>query len=486
MRVTAKFVAVMVLVLVIIRSFEGALTVRRETARLEENVWREASIQGRMLRAFVSEAWLRDGRERAMELLKAVNPDDDPLHVSWRPLTEESEVLNRIDSEELARLKRGDMVTFRGKARQGEGDIQYFLVPVDVPDAGGAMLLAEPLLERSRYINHAVTREAIAAGVVILFSSVGIVLIGLAVVGRPLDILQKRVHQIGEGEMSEEVSLGGHDELSSLADGLNEMCRKLVAAHERVREATEKRIAAMEQVRHVDRLTTIGRLASGIAHELGTPLNVICGRAEMIANGRLSVPRVTENALTIKSQGDLMANLIRRLLDFARRRPPKRKHVNVMDIINEAVYLVNCLGYENGVRLDCDEQAASLYANVDPGQIQQVMTNLLENALQAMPKGGDVSVRIRSVTLQPSSENGFPGGRYLKIAVIDSGSGIPEEYRHKVFDSFFTTKNDSGQGTGLGLSIAYGIVAEHGGWIEVDSEMGKGSSFIVHIPQGDD
>ena len=121
-------------------------------------------------------------------------------------------------------------------------------------------------------------------------------------------------------------------------------------------------------------------------------------------------------------------------------------------------------------------------ARVDPGQIQQVLTNLVVNAFQAMPEGGRVEVRIRAARTRPPEVPAGPEADYLCIEFEDEGEGIPHEVQSRLFDPFFTTK-DVGEGTGLGLSIAHGIVLDHGGWIDVESKPGEGSCFSVYLPR---
>lgn len=485
MRVALKFVLTIVLVLVVIRTFEGVLTVQRETARLDAAIERDARLLGRMLRTSVRSVWVTSGQEQALELIDAMNVGDHPVDLAWAPFDGQGGLNSRLDTDSLAELRDGETVALR--QRHGEkGEVQYFFVPVDIPEAGGAIQLTETLEQRSRYVRHALVRELAAGTVVVVASGVTIILLGVFVIGRPLSRLRERIKRIGEGELSARLVLRGRDELSALAGGLNEMCERLSASRQRERAETEKRIAAMEQVRHMDRLTTIGRLASGIAHELGTPLNVISGRAGMICEGTvpLGSEELRSNTETIKSQADRMTRIIRHLLDFARERPPKRVEADGVDVVRQAVELVSCLGYEAAVRLETVGDRATHAAEMDPVQVQQVMTNLIENALQATPAGGEVVVTLESVTAEPPEGVSRPAERFLRIVVEDQGAGIAEEDLGNVFDPFFTTK-DVGQGTGLGLSITYGIVREHGGWIDVTSTVGEGSRFTVYLPQED-
>lgn len=483
MKLALKFVLVLIVVLFVTRSFEGFLTVQRETDRLNADIQRDAQLLKKILSTSVQSTWLANDRDQALDLVEAFDLDEHPIGISWRPFKGNNGLEERLDKDSLAALKSGDSVALRQR-RSRRGEVQYFFIPVDVPGADGAIQLAETLKERSRYLENALTREVIAGSFVFVASGGTMLLLGFAIIGRPLSRLQERIRRIGEGDLGQQVVLRGRDELSTLAKCLNEMCTKLAASRERETMETEKRIAAMEQVRHMDRLTTIGRLASGVAHELGTPLNVISGRAGMIRDGTIDPEsgQIQENAKTIKSQADRMTGIIRHLLDLARQRPPKRLETNGADVVRQAVELVNCLGYKAKVRLEPTGESSSLVADVDPVQVQQVITNLIENALQAVREGGEVVVVIKSVLAHPPAGVDAQQGRFLQIAVRDNGAGIAEEDLGKVFDPFFTTK-DVGQGTGLGLSITYGIVREHGGWIDVVSEVGKGSCFTVYIPQ---
>ncbi|MFW5869611.1 MAG: sensor histidine kinase [Planctomycetota bacterium] len=486
MKVALKFILAIVVVLAAIRSVEGFLTVRRETDRLNEAIERDARLFGRILRTSVRSAWQANGRERALSMIEAMNVGRHPMHMSWVPFEGSNGLRTRLDPDSLSKLADGETVSLR-RHHGEQGEVQYFFLPIDVPEADGAIQMAEPLADRSRYVRHALIRELVAGGFVVVGSGAAVILLGIFVIGQPLSRLRERINEIGDGQLGKRLELGGHDELSALADGLNDMCGKLVGARQREHAETQKRIAAMEQMRHMDRLTTIGRLASGVAHELGTPLNVISGRADMISDGTIPLGSqdIQTNAATIKSQADRMTQIIRHLLDFARQRPPERVKVSGEEVVRQAVELVDCLGYRGKVRVQMPQPGTSLIAKMDPVQMQQVMTNLIENALQAMPEGGEAVVSVETVDdADPPTGVTVSSGRFLQITVEDQGEGIAEDNLQNVFDPFFTTK-DVGEGTGLGLSVTYGIVREHGGWIDVSSRVGEGSCFVVYLPQED-
>ena len=260
------------------------------------------------------------------------------------------------------------------------------------------------------------------------------------------------------------------------------MCQSLSESEQKIRHEADARIATIEQPRHSDRLRTVGQLASGVAHELGTPLNVVTGRASLISSGRLAPEAVVESAQIIKSQAERMADIIRQLLDFSRSGKSRRVPVDLQMIVRETSKILNPLSRKHGVELIINDAAEPMSTCVDPGQIQQVLTNLVMNAIQATPSGGRVTMGVSHEQIEPPS--GDTGAQdYYCLSVEDTGHGIPDEILCRLFEPFVTTK-DVGQGTGLGLSIAYGIVQEHGGWIDVKSKLSQGSHFRVYLPEG--
>ncbi len=306
------------------------------------------------------------------------------------------------------------------------------------------------------------------------------VLAGIRIVGRPLERLIAKTKRVGEGDFSGPVNLKRHDELGQLADSLNQMCDQLATQQDQIEEEATARLAAMQQLRHADRLKTVGRLAAGIAHELGTPLNVVSGRAELIATGKLSNDDVKASAAAIKTEADKITEIIRQLLDFARRSTPQHAAIDLRHVIKQTVALLSSLAEKQQIQIHVDGVDQPQVAQVDARQIQQVLTNILINAIHAMPQGGEVTVTLRCETATPPDQVQSEPQEYVCIAVQDEGSGIGQEHLGQIFEPFFTTK-DVGEGTGLGLSIAYGIVQEHGGWIDVVSQPDRGSCFTIYL-----
>lgn len=262
----------------------------------------------------------------------------------------------------------------------------------------------------------------------------------------------------------------------------DEMDRFAREINRRVLEQNEAHVAALEQIRHTDRLTTVGHLAAGIAHELGTPLNVTSGQAELIITGNLDRDGIARSARMIIDQSDRMAGIIRQLLDFSRRGVGRRVDLDLRQVVTTTVELLSLIADKAKVEIICDTGDEPIPAHVDKNTMQQALTNIALNGIQAMPNGGRLRFRMESKLLQPPDGVSDVPAMYQCIIIEDDGVGISSANLPQLFEPFFTTKR-VGEGTGLGLPVAYGIVAEHGGWIAVDSVEGQGSRFSIMLPR---
>lgn len=271
------------------------------------------------------------------------------------------------------------------------------------------------------------------------------------------------------------------DEVGRLNEQLSALTTRLRSAQEQAKQERRARTRALEQLRHADRLSTVGKLASSMAHELGTPLNVVAGRALMIASEPELPDGVGEHARIIHEQAERMTEIIRELLDFARHKPLQRVETRVGDVIEHAVALMDPVCEERGVRLDM-EGDRDVRAELDAGKTLQVLTNLMMNAVHAMPGGGTLTVAAGHEQVAEPGDSHAAAGAFVTLEVRDTGVGIPSARLRDIFAAFFTTKTQ-GRGTGLGLSVCHGIVREHGGWIDVESEVGRGSAFKVYLPE---
>jgi two-component system, NtrC family, sensor kinase len=237
------------------------------------------------------------------------------------------------------------------------------------------------------------------------------------------------------------------------------------------RQAEEEKIRLQEQLRHADRLATIGQLAAGMAHELNEPLGSILGFAQLIKKDPGLPPQAKSDTDKIEAASLHAREVVRKLLIFARQVPTKKTLVSLNKVVEEGLTILSSRCAKEGIELVRDLAPDLPEITVDPAQLTQVLVNLVVNAIQAMPQGGRLTVRT-----------GKEPGQVL-LLVEDTGVGMSEEVKGKLYLPFFTTK-EVGQGTGLGLPVVHGIVTAHSGTIRVDSEPGKGARFEVRLPVG--
>lgn len=248
---------------------------------------------------------------------------------------------------------------------------------------------------------------------------------------------------------------------------------QLQAARQELQERVASQRLTETRLIQAAKMAAVGEMASGIAHELNNPLTTISGFAELVleelppdSNQRADVELILREARRAR-------DVVRRLLDFARQSESVRVPANVNELIEETLALMKHLLHTSGVEVVRDFASPLPEVALDRNQIKQVLLNLFHNALHAMPTGGRLTIRTQ--------RRRRDGRSWVTIAIRDSGMGIAPEYLGRVFEPFFTTRAHEG-GTGLGLSVSYGIVVNHGGDIEVESEVGKGSCFTVWLP----
>ncbi len=247
----------------------------------------------------------------------------------------------------------------------------------------------------------------------------------------------------------------------------------------RTRQTVQELSESIEQLKQTQmqlvqsaKLAAVGQLAAGVAHEINNPLTTISGFSELIL-GELPTESPLRNDLTmIRRESQRARDVVRRLLDFARQSGPHSEPADLNDVVRETVILMKNAAITKSVNV-LELYAADLpWVRMDVNQIKQVVLNLLNNAVQAMPRGGTLTVATERYDLEA------PG---VRLRLADTGVGIPRENLDRIFEPFFTTK-PPGEGTGLGLALSYSIVSDHGGKIEVNSVVNKGTTFVVWLP----
>jgi signal transduction histidine kinase len=479
MRLVAKLTVALVLGMAIVLALFGYRSVQRERELLDGYRSRHDQLLLHSLTISVRQSWRHDGEGAARSLIAEADARDDGLSLRWvwldAPRGDRFAPAVPVDP---ARARSG--LVHIERVTEGEPrDFVYALVDVGA-GRPGAIELSESLHESDRILRESAWSAALAVLALAVLGGVMALALGAYFVGRPVEAIVEKTRRIGEGDLGEPLDLRQKDELGRVAREINLMSDRLAEARSSLTRETAARISALQQLRHADRLSTVGKLASGIAHELGTPLNVVSGRAKRILRGA-PAEEIEGNARIIVEQADRMTRIIRQLLDFARRRGAQKAPGDLTTIARGVLGLLEPLAEKRRVTLAIVPPEDRAEAEVDAGQIQQALTNLVMNGIQAMSRGGELTVSLTREHREPPPARGGPAGDWLAMRVRDQGDGIrPEDLPH-VFEPFFTTK-DVGEGTGLGLSVTWGIVEEHGGWIEVESELGKGTSFTVYLP----
>lgn len=248
------------------------------------------------------------------------------------------------------------------------------------------------------------------------------------------------------------------------------------------RDISQRRVLE-EQLRHAQKMDCVGKLAGGVAHDFNNLLTVVNGNASLIALEETATPAIREMANEICEAADRAARLTRQLIAFSRRQPLQASDIALNDVTAELIKMLRRLIGEN-ITLEFVPGDDLPLIHADAGMIEQVLVNLSVNARDAMPHGGQLTIRTDQCILAPATSRRTPQsrpGHFIRLSVSDNGHGIAPEHRPYIFEPFFTTK-EAGKGTGIGLATVYSIVNQHQGWIEVHSEPGSGTRFEIYFP----
>jgi two-component system NtrC family sensor kinase len=357
----------------------------------------------------------------------------------------------------------------------GSGVVHLITVTRDGENVGKAGLLLSLAPEKAR-LNR--SRQMLITYFVLDF----ILLLGLGsfvlsrIVVNPINLLLTATEKITGGQYGQRLNVSGSAELARLATAFNEMASAL---RNKDRQVTEQMAAlkqanidlrqAREETIRTEKMASIGLLAAGMAHEIGTPLASIMGYAELSAGEQPDNTAIQDYTRRISEDCSRIDRIVRGLLDFSRPRKLSGENADVRDVVLSTIDLMTQQGVFKQLNLATEIEEGLLPARCDQHQLQQVVINLLLNSRDATPAGGTITVRAGRE------------GAYIRLDVIDSGTGIPDESMKNIFDPFYTTKAP-GKGTGLGLAISARIVEGFGGRITVASEVGKGSCFSVRLP----
>jgi signal transduction histidine kinase len=470
MRLARKLILATVVGLTLVFAANAVYRVRRERSAFEDDMRADHEALAQVLRSAVTEIWSSGGRQAALEMIAKVESPSRALRVRW------------IDKDAV-----GQRVLAQDR----------FVTEVNIciaSECPGLLEISESLGFENAYAHRTLIRTTVVGLIGLLCAVLLSSLVGIWFVGKPMQLLVQKARRIGAGDVEGPLEIRQHDEIGELASEMNAMCLRLAETRYALSSEIEQRLRAQEQLRHADRLVTVGKLASGIAHELGTPLGVALVRANIIAANPACGREVREAARIIGEQIDRITHIVRQLMDFARGRgnpapgpQSRRQPADLGQIARRAIAMLTPLAVKRNLAFELSLADDAPQPPANPEQIEQVLVNLLVNAIHASDRAGKIVISVAADQANPPADVTPPiydngdKPRYAMMSVKDEGVGIFPELLPRIFEPFFTTKH-VGEGTGLGLSVAYGIVREHGGWIEVISERNKGSCFSVYLP----
>lgn len=290
-------------------------------------------------------------------------------------------------------------------------------------------------------------------------------------ISRPISSLLDGAEALGTGDFDYRVPVPkSRDELARLALEFNRMAENLREQKAQTERETENRLQLEKELRHNERLASVGQLAAGVAHELGAPLNVIDARAEQLLTKRDAPEEKRERNLTIiRQQTERISKIVRQLLNLARPFDFRQARIDLSELLKTTLEQFEQNAVNADVRIEF-RGAQQSEVSADRDYLAQVFVNIAQNAVQAMPAGGKLTVE----TAENENE--------AVVKFSDNGAGIATENLEKIFDPFFTTK-DIGQGTGLGLAVSRRIVEEHGGRLEAGNNEDGGATFTIYLPK---
>ncbi|MFO8083373.1 MAG: HAMP domain-containing sensor histidine kinase [Desulfobacterales bacterium] len=350
----------------------------------------------------------------------------------------------------------------------GQEVYSYF---VPLTDSGGRITGLLQLTRQSSDFQNQIrdTRlKAIGVFIATFLGLTGLVFYGHhRALGKHLNLLSNSMQKIANGNRHHRFSPGGPSEIVALGSHFNRMMDNIDQAEMEIRQQRAEQKELENRLRQVEKMAAIGQLSAGVAHELGTPLSVIQGKAQRALRRNDISPHAAESFKEIRYELQRVERIIRQLLDFSRKSEIRVRLVKMSQLAESAVSALSVEAGRHRTRLIL-EKACDEVIDVDPVRMEQALSNLIKNAIQAA-KGGEVRV------------SWFVDSTGAKFEVADNGPGIHENAKSKIFEPFFTTKA-VGEGTGLGLAVVHGIVEEHGGCVEVGKSDLGGANFIVHIP----
>jgi two-component system, NtrC family, sensor kinase len=491
---TTRLVIFMILALMIITGVYDYTRLVRERERLAEQNQQDQRIFAETLALAVRQN-VRRGRttDELRELLEDIlarpglvgiaiyDPDGQVVAEKVPPGAPSLASDEMIRKALAARRAASDLLTV------GSGQVLRYIQPFRWPGGRTAAIEVRHTLEETEGKFRSAVREGILSRLVIVILFVAsMTALTRWSIARPIRALIAAARAVGRGELVQRIEVKRRDEIGQLAEEFNRMAVGLQDAHQEILRQGEERQRLEGEVQQAQKLAAVGMLAAEVAHEIGTPLNIVSGRAEILARTVGPDHPERRHLDVILKQTERISGIIRALLDYTRPRRPNLRPEAPVAIIGRVADLVLERSRRRGVRIALELPVGLPPVLVDTDQLQQLFLNLLLNALDASPEGGTVRVSVGPEPILPAEGRaGIVRGQVetpsLAIHVLDAGKGLTAEQLDHVFEPFFSTKSQ-GQGTGLGLPIVEQIVRAHRGQIEMLSLPGRGTEVIVQLP----
>ncbi len=483
MNISSRLILLLTVSVSIVMMVASLLTLRQREIVLRESARAEMRAHAFTLRVGLEEDYRSGHKLDAQRLISRLRENTGVYSVI---LFDESgnvtNLSNAITPAEFRLRNEAQQAILSGATSEIERSVNgedYFSIVMPL-EADARRVGAIEIVQPISFVNAHIARVRRHISLTALLLCLTILLVVTAVtrysLARPIKELLGGAMAVGQGDLDYRVIVpGGGSELARLAREFNRMADSLAEQRRVAAREAEERLVLERALRHSERLAAVGRLAAGVAHEVGAPLQVIDGRAKQLLD-RPGAPVETRqrNLTIIRTQTERITRIVRNLLNLSRPYNLRRQQIELAQMIRETVELIETQAESANVSIEVSPDAA-VAVEADPELMQQVLLNICRNALQAMPQGGRLLIECERDGARKD------GKSFAAVRITDMGPGIAADHLPHIFDPFFTTK-EIGHGTGLGLPVSHRIVEEHGGWIEAANADRSGAVFTIYLP----
>ncbi len=467
-------VVYVVLPLACILAITGYLVLNSLERQVEQQMQNDLELVARSIQLPLSHALERDREGSMIQALESAFAigrvysanvyDNDGQEIASAGRTDPDPEKDKLTELAAEGERRGEYGHVAGR------EVYSYFVPLT--DSGGRISGLLQLTRRESDFKEDIssirTKGALGLGVAVFFMSALVLYGHHKALGKYFTRLTQSMSRVAGGERRHRFKPQGPREIVTIGERFNFMLDSIEKAESEIRERRQVQEELQARLRQAEKLAAMGQLAAGVAHELGTPLSVVSGKAQRAQRNTELPPELAATMQEIRQEVERMENIIRQLLDFSRRNEQQKRNVSMKQLARSAYASAGEEARSTGCELSLQEPDREISIKADPTRIEQALVNLLKNALQ--------SSSVARVRLSWGEDGGWAW-----FQVDDTGPGIPEDIKSKLFEPFFTTKS-VGMGTGLGLAVVHGIAEEHSGSIKVgQSDMG-GAMFRIRLP----